>query len=128
MTQAMQTSFDIHRLRPLGTKILVKRGPVETNFGGNLARLVIPESARDRNELQGQLYTGTVIAVGPRTRAAKFGRAKGWFEPGDKIYFFNLYDWEDREIVLKDDESGDEYLVIDESDVKAFEIAEGVHA
>ena len=120
----MQTSLLIHRLRPIGTKILVKRGQVETNFSGELAQLVIPEAHRDRNELNGQLYIGTVIAVGPRTKSARYGHAKGWFEPGDEIRFWDKYDWQDNEIVIKDDETGDEYLIIDESGVKAFEIAE----
>ena len=116
----MQNTLDVRRLSPLGTHVLVKRGPVETNFSGELSRLIIPEDARDRNGLKGQLYTGTVISVGERTKSAKYGRAVAWFEPGDRVWFFAMWDWKDHEVVLKDSETGDEYLVVDESQIKTF--------
>ena len=119
----MQTSLAIHRLKPIGTHVLLKRGQAETNFSGALSKLVIPENARDRNEIKGQLFTGTVIAVGERTKSARYGRARQWFEPGDKVWFWHMYDWKDHEVVLKDEETGDAYLVIDEDDVKAFDAA-----
>ena len=120
----MQTILQIHRLKPLGTHILVKRGPAETNLTGKLAHLEIPEEYRDRNDLKGMLFSGTIIAVGPRTKAARFGRDKGWCEPGDKVWFWHMYDWKDHEVVLKDEETGDAYLVIDESEIKAYEASE----
>ena len=123
-TDKVPNEINIHRLEPLGTKLIIKRGQVETNFAGALAHLVIPESHRDRNDLNGQLYTGIVIAVGPKTKAARFGRKMGWYEPGDKIWMWDKYDWDDHKIVITDEDSKDSYLVIDESCVKAFEVAE----
>lgn len=117
----MQTVIEISRLKPIGTTILVKRLPVAQE----IRKILIPEAHRDRNNLQGQLYCGTVIAVGERTRSAKFGRTRGWFEPGDRVWFFNLWDWQDREVVLQDSVSGDEYLTVNEDDVKAYEIMGG---
>lgn len=117
----MQTQIDVTRLKPLGTKVLVKRPPEEVEVRG----LVIPEEYRDRNELKGQLYQGIVIAVGDRTRSACYGHGRDWFEPGDLIHFFHLWDWKDNEVVLKDEETGDQYLLIEESDVKAFEMGVG---
>ena len=115
----MQTVLEVHRLTPRGTKVLVKRGPIETHKG----RIEIPEAHRDRNKLQGELYNGIAIAVGPRTKAARFGRDGGYFQPGDKIHFWHMWDWKDHEVVLKDKSSGDSYLLVDESDIKAFEAA-----
>lgn len=114
----MQTVIEIDRLKPLGTNILVKRMPVDDRARS----IIIPESCRDRNEIRGQLFCGVAIAVGDRTRSARFGRERGWFDPGDIIWFWNMYDWKDHEMVLKDSVSGDEYLNIDESEVKAYEI------
>ena|SRR3990167_4419404 len=119
----MQTKINIQRLKPIGNHVLVKRGPVETRTGV-LQKIEIPEEYRDRNDLKGHLYTGIVIAVGKKTKASKFGRDKGWYEPGDMVWFHNLWDWKDHEVVIKDEKTGDDYLVIDESDVKAYEILE----
>ena len=114
----MQMEIDISRLKPLGTNVLVKRLPVDERIRG----ILIPEEHRDRNDLQGQLFCGTVIAVGDRSKAARFGRNRGWFEPGDRVWFWNMYDWKDKEIVLRDGQSGDEYLNIKESDVTAYQV------
>jgi co-chaperonin GroES (HSP10) len=120
----MQTTLEINRLKPIGTKVLIKRGPVETHTG-ILGKIEIPQEYRDRNDLKGLLFTGTVIAVGDRTKSSRYGREKGHFEPGDKIWFWHMYDWKDHEVVLKDSESGDDYLIVDESEIKAYEISEG---
>lgn len=112
----MQTVLDVHRLKPKGTNVLVKRGPVRTHVG----RFEIPQAYRDRNSRTMQSFEGVAVAVGARTVAHKFGRTRGWFEPGDTVYFWHLYDWKDKEVVLKDSKSGEEYLVVDESDVLAF--------
>ena len=120
----IQTIIDISRLRPLGTKVLVKRKPADER----VKSILIPEDLRDRNTTKGDLFCGTVIAVGRRTKAARYGRDKGQFSPGDEVWWFGLWDWADKAVVLKDESSGDEYLMIDESDVKAFEITEGEDA
>lgn len=112
-----QTLIDVARIKPLGTKVLVKRKPVEDKARGFL----IPEEYRDRNNLKGDLFCGVVIAVGDRTKSARFGSDRGWFDPGHTVWFFHLWDWKDNEVVMKDEGTGDEYLVIDESDIKAFE-------
>lgn len=117
----MQTVLEVGSLKPLGTKVLVKRQPALEKHKG----FHIPEEYRDRNELQGQLYTGVAIAVGDQTKSARFGRSRGWFEPGDPIWFWARWDWADKEVVLKDSVSGDEYLMIDEDEIKAYELPEG---
>lgn len=116
----MQTVLEVNRLKPLGTKVLVKRAPVKTHFG----RIEIPQMHRDRNDLNGMLFDGIAIAVGEKTKSARFGHGSGYFEPGDKIYFWHPWDWHDREVVLKDKETGEEYLTIDEKDVQAYEQTE----
>lgn len=114
----MQTTIEINRLKPLGTNILVKRKPEEDYRG----RILIPEEYRDRNDLNGQLFCGVVIAAGDRTRAVRMGRERGWYDVGDTVWLWHMYDWKDHEIVLKDSASGDDYLVVKEQDVKAYEI------
>lgn len=113
----IQTLIDVSRLRPLGTHVLVKRKPADER----VKSILIPEDLRDRNKTKGDLFCGTVIAVGRRTKSAKYGSARGWYDPGHAVWFFALWDWADKAVVLKDESSGDEYLMIDESDIKAFE-------
>ena len=89
---------------------------------GVLKKLEIPDEWKDRNDLKGHLFTGIVIAVGKRTKSAKFGREKGLYEPGDTVWTYNSWDWADHEVVIKDKNNGDQYLVIDESDIRAYEV------
>src|SRR3990167_638136 len=121
----MQTILEINTLKPIGTKVMIKRGPAETHMG-RLGKIEIPAAYRDRNDLKGMLFTGTVIAVGERTNSSKYGHDRDHFEPGDKVYFWHMWDWKDHEVVLKDKESREDYLIVDESDIKAFEIEVGV--
>lgn len=114
----MQPTLEINRLRPIGTKVLVKREPADDR----VKSILIPEDLRDRNSVKGDLFCGTVIAVGSRTKSAKYGSERGWYEPGHTVWFYGLYDFADKEMVLKDVASGGEYLVIDESEVKAYEL------
>lgn len=120
----MSTTIEIAKLQPLGTKVLVKRKPVDER----VRSILIPEDLRDRNTVKGDLFCGVAIAVGPRTKSARFGSEKGSFDPGHTVWFFGLYDFADTKMVLKDEKSGDEYLVIDESEVKAYELPEGEDA
>lgn len=113
----MQTEIPMDQVRPAGKHVLVKRCPVAEMHGG----FVVPDEYRDRNKLKGDLFEGIVIAFGDRTQAA---RHSGFYMPGDKVYFWNLWDWKDKRVVLKDSTSGDEYLLVDESDISAFEPAE----
>ena len=115
----MQTVMDVQRLKPLGTKLLVTKGPEVDKIRG----FVVPEEYRvDRNA---HLFTGVVIAVGDRTKSARHGHDRGWFEPGDHVWFWNMWDWNDKDVVLKDEQTGVEYLMLDESDIKAYELTEG---
>lgn len=117
----MQTHLQIDRFKkPLGTHVLVKKGPEATHIG----RFEVPAEYRDRNSAKGMLFEGVAIAVGDRTKSAKYGHARDHFEPGDKIWFWTIYDWQDHEIVIKDPSTGGEYLVIAESDIHAFEISD----
>ena len=114
----MQTIIDMSRLTPLGTHVLVKRGPAKTHYG----RFLVPEEYRDNNRSNKKhAYDGIVLALGPRTKAAKFGPEKGHFQPGDNVLFWHMWNWKDNEVVMKDEHSGDEYLVVDESEIIAFE-------
>lgn len=117
----MSQTLEISRLKPLGTKVLVKRKPADEK----VKSILMPEDLRDRNTVKGDLFCGIAIAVGPKTKSARLGSERGWFEPGDTIWWFGLYDWADKQMVIKDDESGDEYLIVEESDIKAFELPEG---
>ena len=113
-----QTVLDISRLKPLGSKVIVTRIPDDDRIKG----FIIPEEYRLNKDAH--LFTGVVIAVGDRTKAARFGHDRGCFEPGDKVWWWNLYHWEDKAMVLKDENTGNEYMTIDEADVKAFEVSE----
>lgn len=112
--------MDVSRVQPFGTKVLLKRPPVETEtqFGG--LKLQIPEAYRDRKE--GKLFSGVVIAVGDKTKAARFGHLSGHFEPGDLVHLWSYWDWKDREVVIEDRDTGGEYLLVDEGDVRAYEV------
>lgn len=120
----MQTVIEIDRLKPLNTKVLIKKVPMPEQVRG----IEIPEEYRDRNSNQGQLYYGAVIAVGPGTKASRLGHRCEFYEPGDEVLFFNLWDWKDREVVIKDAKSGDDYLIVDESGIKAIRIYVGAGA
>lgn len=116
----MSTTIEIAKLQPLGTKVLVKRKPADER----VKSILIPADLVDRNTVKGDLFCGVAIAVGPRTKSAKYGRDRNWFEPGDTVWLWHLYDWADKKMVLQDETSGDEYLIIDESDIRAFELPE----
>lgn len=116
----MQTVLDISRLKPLGSKVLIKRKPADER----VKSILIPEDLRDRNSTKGDLFCGTVIAVGRRTKSAKYGTDRGWYDPGHTVWFWGLYDFADTEMVLTDEKSGDKYLVVEESEIKAYEVTE----
>lgn len=120
----MSTTIEIAKLQPLGTKVLVKRKPADEK----VKSILIPSDLVDRNNTKGDLFSGVAIAVGPKTKSARFGHDRGWFDPGDTIHWWGLYDWADTKMILKDDASGDEYMVIEESDIKAYELPEGEDA
>ena len=112
----MQTVIDVGRLKPIGTRVLIRREPDQEKRRG----FIIPEEYQcDRNA---HIYSGTLIAVGNKTKSARFGHERGCVEPGDIVFFWNQYEWNDKDIVVKDLSSGGEYLVLDESDIKAFKI------
>lgn len=114
----MSQTLDITRLRPIGTKVLVKRKPADLS----VKSILLPADLIDRNTTKGDLFCGTAIAVGNKTKSFKYGRDRNWFEPGDSVWFWHLYDWADKSMVIKDDETGDEYLIVEEADIKAFEL------
>ena len=119
----MQTEMDVTRFKPLGTHILIKRIPDDI-YMDKFKKIEIPLEFRDRNDLKGPLFTGSVIAVGHKTKSAKFGKEKGWFEPGDKIWLWAKWDWRDHEVVIKDKNTKEDYLVVDESDVSAYALVD----
>lgn len=112
----MQSVVEINRLKPIGTKIIVTKGAEVDKIKG----FIVPEEYRiDRNA---HIYEGVVIAVGDRTKSARYGHTRDWFEPGDKVYFWAMWEWNDKDVVLRDEKTSGEYLVLDESDVKAYEL------
>ena len=116
----MQSIVDVDRLKPLGTHVLVKKGPVATHIG----RFEVPECFRNRNSAKGMLFEGIAIAVGDRTKSAKYGHSRDHFEPGDSLWFWHMWDWDDHEVVIKDGKTKDDYLLVDESDIHAFKIGD----
>ena len=58
------------------------------------------------------------------TELYTYGKEKGWFEPGDKIWLWAKWDWRDHEVVIKDKNTKEDYLVVDESDVSAYALVD----
>ena len=60
--------------------------------------------------------------MGERTKSARYGHGRDHFEPGDTVWFWSMYNWTDSKMVIKDGDG--EYMVIDEEDIKAFEVSQ----
>ena len=91
------------KIRPLGEKVLVKRLEAEETTRGGI---VLPDTAKEKPQ------RGTVLGVGDGKLLDDGTRAKGQLKKGDKVIFAS---YAGTEIKV----GGDEYMLMDESDVLA---------
>ena len=92
------------KIRPLGGKVLVKRLEAEQVTSGGI---VLPDSAKEKPQ------RGTVLALGDGKLLDDGSRAKFQVKKGNKVLFASYGGTE-----IKVD--GEEYLLMDESDVLAI--------
>lgn len=88
-------------LKPLGDKVIVKRVEAEEKTAGGI---VIPDSAKEKPK------RGVVLAVGAGRLLDDGSRAKMQLKVDDEV-IFTSYAGNDIKV------SGQEYLIMDESDV-----------
>lgn len=91
-------------IRPLGAKVLIKRLEAEEKTAGGI---VLPDTAKEKPQ------RGTVIALGDGRQLADGGRAEFQVGKGDKVLFAS---YAGTDITV----DGEEYLLMDESDVLAI--------
>ncbi|MCD6365217.1 MAG: co-chaperone GroES [Planctomycetes bacterium] len=92
------------KIRPLGGKVLVERLEAEETTKGGI---VLPDSAKEKPQ------RGTVLAFGDGKLMDDGSRAKFQVSVGDKVLFTS---YGGTEIKV----SGEEYLLMDESDILAI--------
>ena len=92
------------KIRPLGGKVLVERLEAEQTTKGGI---VLPDSAKEKPQ------KGTVLAVGDGKLMDDGSRAAFQVKKGDKVLFTS---YGGTEIKV----SGQEYLLMDESDILAI--------
>jgi len=92
------------KIRPLGEKVLIKRLEAEDMTRGGI---VLPDSAKEKPR------RGTVLAVGDGKVLDDGSRAKFQVSKGDVVLFASFGGTE-----IKVD--GEEYLLMDESDILAI--------
>ena len=92
------------KIRPLGEKVLIKRLEAEETTAGGL---VLPDTAKEKPQ------KGTVLAVGDGRQLKDGTRAKPQVAKGDQVLFASYAGTE-----IKVD--GEEYMLMDESDVLAI--------
>ena len=92
------------KIRPLGEKVLLKRLEAETTTTGGI---VLPDTAKEKPQ------RGTVLAVGDGKVLADGTRGDFQVKKGDVVLFAS---YAGTEIKI----SGDEYMLMDESDILAI--------
>ena len=92
------------KIRPLGEKVLIKRLEAEEKTAGGI---VLPDAAKEKPQ------KGTVLAVGDGKLLDDGTRAKFQVAKGDTVLFAGYGGTE-----IKMD--GEEYMLMDESDVLAI--------
>ncbi|MFA6135292.1 MAG: co-chaperone GroES [Phycisphaerae bacterium] len=92
------------KIRPLGEKVLIKRLEAEEKTRGGI---VLPDTAKEKPQ------KGTVLAVGDGKLLEDGKRAAFQVKKGDKVLFASYAGTE-----IKVD--GEEYMLMDESDVLAI--------
>jgi len=92
------------KIRPLGEKVLIERMEAEETTRGGI---VLPDTAKEKPQ------RGTVLAVGDGKMLDDGTRAESQVRKGDKVLFAS---YGGTEIKVE----GDEYLLMDESDILAI--------
>lgn len=91
-------------IRPLGAKVLIERLDAEETTAGGI---VLPDTAKEKPQ------RGTILAVGDGALLDSGERSKLQVKTGDKVLFAS---YGGTEIKI----GGEEYLLMDESDVLAI--------
>ena len=94
--------MSVKKIKPLGSRLLVKRSQAKTSKGG----ILLPETAKEKPK------QGEVVAVGPGKMDEE-----GRMQPmhvcvGDQVLFTNYAGTE-----VKTDEADAEYLLLSEEDI-----------
>ena len=92
------------KIRPLGEKVLIKRLEAEEKTKGGI---VLPDTAKEKPQ------KGTVLAVGDGKLLDTGKRAEFQVKKGDKVLFSS---YAGSEIKV----NGEEYMLMDESDILAI--------
>jgi chaperonin GroES len=94
--------MSVKKIKPLGSRLLVKRSQAKTSKGG----ILLPETAKEKPK------QGEVIAVGPG-KMDDAGRVQPMHvRVGDQVLFTNYAGTE-----VKTDEADAEYLLLSEEDI-----------
>lgn len=92
------------KVRPLGDKVLIKRLEAESKTAGGI---VLPETAKEKPK------RGRIIAVGDGKLLDSGERAKLQVKVNDEVLFTS---YAGTEVKI----SGEEYIIMDESDILAI--------
>lgn len=95
------------KFKLLGARVLVEEFPPEEV---TKAGIIIPDTAKEKPKV------GKVIAVGPGYYMDNGTLVPCTVKPGDIVYFSDFAN-----AVIKDRETGKEYLIINERDILAIE-------
>lgn len=92
----------MEKIKPLGSRVLVKRSKAQTTKGG----IILPETAQEKPK------EGQVVAVGPGTRDEDGNLQPVGVKVGDKVLFSSYSGTE-----LKSHDAEEEYLILAEEDI-----------
>lgn len=92
----------MHKIKPLGNRVLVKRFKAQTSKGG----ILLPDSAQEKPK------EGEVVAVGPG-KVDEDGKQEAMYvKIGDRILFSSYSGTE-----VKNTEGDDEFLILSQDDI-----------
>ncbi len=94
--------MSVKKIKPLGSRVLVKRSQAKTSKGG----ILLPETAKEKPK------QGEVIAVGPGKMDEDGQMQAMHVRVGDQVLFTNYAGTE-----VKTDEADAEYLLLSEEDI-----------
>jgi chaperonin GroES len=89
-------------IKPLGSRVLVKRAEAQTTKGG----ILLPDSAKEKPKM------GEIVAVGPGKLDESGSYQSMNVQLGDKVLFSTYAGVE-----VKSNEPGSDYLIINEDDI-----------
>lgn len=90
------------KIRPLGSRVLVKRAKAQTTKGG----IILPDTAQEKPK------EGVVVAVGPGARDEDGAIRAPSVKAGESILFSSYAGVE-----VKGHEADEEYLILNEEDI-----------